>query len=119
MHIRIYLLWFQYQRSKSLLFLLTMIPLGLWNTMGPRFLTFVTLEQLHTYISILYFIQSINYSINFYVYVCSSKLVREKLLRILHFNFGQHVNPIAQVDSIATARLDKQIMTSQLNQLKN
>ncbi|CAF1480693.1 unnamed protein product [Adineta steineri] len=104
--------------SSSLLFLLTMIPLGLWNTIGPRFLTFVTLEQLHTYISILYFIQSINYSINFYVYICSSKLFREKILRIFHFNFGQHVNPIAQIHPIATARPDRQIMTGQLNQLQ-
>ncbi|CAF1204488.1 unnamed protein product [Adineta steineri] len=105
--------------SSSLLFLLTMIPLGLSNTIGPRFLTFVTLKQLHTYISILYFIQSINYSINFYVNVCSSKLFREKILRILHFNFGQHIHPIVQAEPVEIVRLDRQIMAVQLNQLKN
>ncbi|CAF4002561.1 unnamed protein product [Adineta steineri] len=86
--------------SSSLLFLLTTFPLGLWNTIGPRFLTFVTIEQIHTYISILYFIQSINYSINFYVYVCSSKFFRKKILRILHFNFGQKMHPLAMSESM-------------------
>ncbi|CAF1261500.1 unnamed protein product [Adineta steineri] len=104
--------------SSSLLFLLTTFPLGLWNTIGPRFLTFVTIEQIHTYISILYFIQSINYSINFYVYVCSSKFFRKNFLRILHFSLGQKIHPVVQVKPIAAARLDRQIMAVQLNQLQ-
>jgi hypothetical protein len=105
--------------SSNLLFLLTMVPLGLWNTTGPSFFASLTIEQLHTDISILYFVRSINYSINFYIHVCSSQLFREKFLRILNCNPGEQIHPAAPSNAIGMTALSRQMIGGQLNELQN